>query len=229
MPPPKPVTYRNLELRKFYEYSLGIYRKVRAQPLRKLVVIPVILPFYYSMLTFFAMAAGVVASRSAKFWAAMGIWFAVWLSLLAGVSFQAHYIAGGLGLAIVGAMYGVRLQRVYAKDFGKALVLLFVGVTFSVGLIFAGHAPDLERRRSVENGLIARGGRHLVMVRYDPGRPVQRPDWVFNAADIDASPVVWARDLGAAANRELFAYYRDRKVWLLEPDSSVQPRPYPAP
>ena len=29
------------------------------------------------------------------------------------------------------------------------------------------------------------------------------------------------------ANRELLDYYRGRKVWLMQPDSSLQPQPYP--
>jgi hypothetical protein len=41
---------------------------------------------------------------------------------------------------------------------------------------------------------------------------------VYNSADIDAAPIVWARDMGDQANRELLDYYRDRKVWLWQPD-----------
>jgi hypothetical protein len=42
---------------------------------------------------------------------------------------------------------------------------------------------------------------------------------VYNAADIDGSKVVWAREMDAADNLELMHYYPDRKVWLVEPDS----------
>jgi len=61
------------------------------------------------------------------------------------------------------------------------------------------------------------GGRHLIFVRYAtnhyPGF-----EWVYNDADIDASKVVWAHDMGPARNRELIEYVRGRKLWLLEPD-----------
>ena len=37
-------------------------------------------------------------------------------------------------------------------------------------------------------------------------------------ADIDASQIVWARDLGAEEDEKLRQYYPDRTAWLLEPD-----------
>src|SRR5712672_282457 len=42
-------------------------------------------------------------------------------------------------------------------------------------------------------------------------------EWVYNAADIDASKIVWARDLGRAKNQELIEYYKDRTAWILDP------------
>jgi len=44
-------------------------------------------------------------------------------------------------------------------------------------------------------------------------------EWVYNAADIDHAKVIWARDMGEAGNRELIDYYKDRTVWLVEPDT----------
>jgi hypothetical protein len=45
-------------------------------------------------------------------------------------------------------------------------------------------------------------------------------EWIENAANIDASPIVWAYEMGPAQDRPLIEYYRDRQVWLLEPDQS---------
>ena len=58
----------------------------------------------------------------------------------------------------------------------------------------------------------------LVIVHYGPHHDFDR-EWVYNEADINASKVVWARDMGTADNRELLEYFRNRKVWLVEGDS----------
>jgi len=61
-------------------------------------------------------------------------------------------------------------------------------------------------------------GKQLVVVRYATSHnPMD--EWVYNAADIDNSKVVWAREMDEAENLELMNYYRDRTVWLVQPDS----------
>ncbi|HKV25817.1 MAG TPA: hypothetical protein VJN93_14585 [Candidatus Acidoferrum sp.] len=60
-------------------------------------------------------------------------------------------------------------------------------------------------------------GKQLIVVRYAPEHNIH-DEWVYNRADIDGSKVVWARELDAAQNDKLFAYFKDRHVWLVEPD-----------
>lgn len=60
-------------------------------------------------------------------------------------------------------------------------------------------------------------GDHLVIVRYKPDHDFILNEWVFNNADIDGSKVIWARDMGAQ-NAELIRYFKNRQVWLAEPD-----------
>jgi hypothetical protein len=86
----------------------------------------------------------------------------------------------------------------------------------------------IERAQVLVN-LKRTGERHLIIVRYEP---MHSPDeeWVYNGADIDSAPVVWAREMDAEQNRKLFTYFADRRVWLLEADAT--PRrlvPYPMP
>ena len=70
-------------------------------------------------------------------------------------------------------------------------------------------------------------GKQLVIARYW-GNHEPFDEWVYNAADIDNSKVIWARDLGAAGNLELIHYYKDRTVWLVEPDAiPARISPYP--
>ena len=62
-------------------------------------------------------------------------------------------------------------------------------------------------------------GKQLAIVRYAANHSVF-DDWVYNAAEIDGSHVVWARETGSDADAELLHYFRDRTVWLVEPDAN---------
>jgi hypothetical protein len=77
---------------------------------------------------------------------------------------------------------------------------------------------QMSDRAQVQSQLTSYDGKQLAIVRYEPSHA---PDieWVYNRAGIDNSEVVWSRDMGAEKNRELLEYFKDRKVWLVEPDS----------
>ena len=60
-------------------------------------------------------------------------------------------------------------------------------------------------------------GKHLIMVRYGADHNIH-DEWVFNGAEIDGAKVLWARELDAAQNAALLAYFNDRIVWLVQPD-----------
>jgi hypothetical protein len=99
----------------------------------------------------------------------------------------------------------------------------------TVGWVSSWSGPEHfgEPRARVESQLEALPGRQLILVRYASDHN-SMDEWVYNLADIDGSKVVWAREMDAANNLELMHYYRDRKVWLVEPDA--QPTvvvPYP--
>jgi hypothetical protein len=82
-------------------------------------------------------------------------------------------------------------------------------------------------RARVERDLRALPGLDLVVVRYAPDQSVHQ-EWVYNGADIDASPVVWAREMDGASNRRLLEYFGKRHAWLLEVGPSrVVITPYP--
>jgi hypothetical protein len=75
-----------------------------------------------------------------------------------------------------------------------------------------------DERADVEARLASLPGTQLAIVRYGPHHD-NLNEWVYNSPDIDASKVVWARELDAADNKELIGYYRNRTVWLVEPDT----------
>jgi hypothetical protein len=69
-------------------------------------------------------------------------------------------------------------------------------------------------------------GRQLALVRRGKHEDLL-DQWVYNSADIDTSKVIWAWDMGPEKNRELLDYYKDRKVWLVQPDTDpVSISPY---
>src|SRR5580658_10267359 len=72
-------------------------------------------------------------------------------------------------------------------------------------------------------------GKHLIVVRYSDDHNIH-DEWVYNGADIDGSKVIWARELGEEQNTKLFAYFKDRQIWLVEPDvDNTEIRPYTPP
>lgn len=73
-------------------------------------------------------------------------------------------------------------------------------------------------RMQIEKGLELLPEKQLVIVRYAADHN-SLDEWVYNAADIDRSKVIWAREMDQAENLELIHYYKDRTVWLVQPDT----------
>jgi len=82
------------------------------------------------------------------------------------------------------------------------------------------------QKNSAETELLEKHpGRHVVFVRYTRGSNLHRA-WIYNPADIDAAPVIWARDLSRTENERLRQYYTGRSFWLFQPDESLTATPY---
>lgn len=136
-------------------------------------------------------------------------------------AYFSHYMAPSapvlllLGVVALSVVDGKRRR---GRPLGRALVLSVL----SLNVAFAGwsltqpaRADDWQvERREIERRLTAEGGRHLLFVRYGPYH-VGAQEWVYNRADVDDSPVIWARDLGAERNLELVAAYPERTAWLV--------------
>jgi hypothetical protein len=137
----------------------------------------------------------------------------------------------------------LRSFRLRTRRFGRAWVRLLVTAALlvvatrtvglynrtSVGPEQANHRQLLSGRAQLIAGLKAVGGRHLIVVRYSDTHSAHA-EWVYNDADIDASPVVWAREMNPEADARLLQYFNERQVWLLEPDLlPLRLKPYPPP
>lgn len=87
--------------------------------------------------------------------------------------------------------------------------------------VVLGYSDSESARVVVEQKLEQTGGRHLVFVEYLPDHNLHQEN-VYNAADIDASDIVWANRLGDDQDRELIKWYNgSRKVWLWRVDSGT--------
>ena len=88
-------------------------------------------------------------------------------------------------------------------------------------------------RKPVEQRLAALPGEHLVLVRYSKDHN-SGEEYVYNGANIDEEKTVWAREVPGIDMAPLLTYFRNRDVWLFEPDvdnETVSPyaRPKSAP
>ncbi len=167
---------------------------------------------------------------------------AVIIANLCVVRVSPHYTAPAAGLFFLFVAAGMReLQpwRPGGRPLGAWLnaavlagSLAAVLMTFAPFSEAAGRRPlSVEHRDRLAAQLLADGGKHLVIVRYGMNHSLH-DEWVYNAADIDRAPVVWARDMGDESNRELLRYFGDRTPWLLvvdAPETVPQPMPYRKP
>jgi hypothetical protein len=77
-----------------------------------------------------------------------------------------------------------------------------------------GDRPSMLQRDDVYSQLLAEGGKHLVVVRYAV-EGFTHSEWVYNRADIDNAPVVWARYREGVPLKPLLEYFHDRKAWIV--------------
>jgi hypothetical protein len=142
-----------------------------------------------------------------------------------------HYFAPAAGLLyllLLQSMRHLRLWKWKDRHVGAELVRLIPVICVALVVLrlaaVAAHAQiepawprgNWERVRIIDR-LKREPGKQLVIVSYGPQHHVD-DEFVYNRADIDSADIVWARDMGCHDNEELINYYRDRAIWLLQPD-----------
>jgi hypothetical protein len=188
----------------------------------------------------------------------VGVLAACFVSLEALIGVAPHYAAAFSGVFYLRFLQSLKRLSAWKEPFGPllaaAIPALFVlaFLNSAIGLVAKSarggddpiplvHGYDsfskvlAERgsrfgaaRDAMDRDLAALPGRQLVLVRYQTGHDPQE-EWVYNHADIDRSRVVWAREMSPAEDAPFLDYYRDRHVWLAEPDAApLRLTPYSA-
>jgi hypothetical protein len=240
MPPyaPKHREYRDPSMREFWESrDAAIYVRARHDPIeivfRLYKAIRELVGTGAGLTLLFLFACAMPLARIRRLRLAIGVLvlFLCWTTLYKYV--YAHYLAPGLGAYFVVAMFGLRLLRCHRlseRRIGRALAAWIVALTCTLFLfdnaiiIYARNQSTsstsaVDFRHQITARLASEPGTHLVLVRYNQS---PHEEIVYNSPDIDAQKIVWAFDFGPETDRPLLDYYRDRKVWLIQPDG---PRP----
>ena len=150
-----------------------------------------------------------------------------------------HYaapITGVIFLILVQALRHLRTMKVRGRPIGAALsrAVMALLVVDTVLAVTQGVCDPLNwacqgdpSRVAIAEKLSRTPGKHLILVRYGEDYNVH-DDWAFNGAEIDDAKVLWARETNAEQNARLFAYFKDRQIWLIEPEEdNTELIPYP--
>ncbi len=248
---PEPV-YRYEVMHDFYsDWELRYFRNARSfdgfidGTVTKLVIV-VFFVFGLALLAPMTMLPWVLRDRRVRFLIWSGAVFGLGLSANAWLA--PHYMAPFIGafyVILLQAMRHMRQWRPSGQPVGLALVRTMPTICLVLAAFRLCAAPlnlNIPRFPAMWYGSEPLGlprahalatlrcypGRQLAIVRYSPQHP-PFDDWVYNRADIDKSKVVWAREPDShLPPYDLLNYFRDRKVWLVEPDATP-PRitPYP--
>lgn len=226
--------YRHQAIRDFYMQTELCYfnfgKTVSGQLLQLATKLGTIWVFYFApaLTVPLFLLPRVLRDRRIRFLLIAGV-FGLATSALV-VFFNIHYVAvlTSIMLAVVlQGMRHLRTRQFEGKPSGQFLVraivmICIVMIPVQVRILGATPAPGSwaaigPEREAINRQLKSLPGPQLVLVRYGADHD-PLAEWVYNKADIDAEKVVWARDMGRAQNDELLHYFKNRRVWLLEPD-----------
>jgi hypothetical protein len=141
-------------------------------------------------------------------------------------------------LMLVQAIRHLRLMRAVRRPVGMALAWAAILLLIADVSIRVSHrnCDPLEwtcqgdpSRAAIGEKLSHTPGKHLILVRYEDDHNLH-DEWVYNGAEIDSAKVLWARELDPEQNEKLFAYFKDRQIWIVEPDiDNTRLAPYQPP
>jgi hypothetical protein len=108
------------------------------------------------------------------------------------------------------------------RAMAAAIVVTFAAAVITVSTYYVHGARTSQEwpqgKRDIRQRLVASAGHDLVFVRYSPGHS-PHDEWVYNGADVDRQPIVWARELGPHADAAIRRYFQERRAWVVLADA----------
>jgi hypothetical protein len=234
-PRPEPV-YRHAIMRRFYQWELEAYQQNQTFGTllnrRWLSFLDAWALYLRPALTIsFFTFSSLIHDRRMRFPLLLGLFFLAGIGIETWI--QPHYLAPAtvlLFLILTQSLRHLAHWKCGNHNCGNSLVrsLLAICCISALGTLalataqrWRGPDPlDFGSNRAATLTLLQElSGPKLVIVRYTPTHNFLN-EWVYNKADIDASKVVWARDMGSKQNEELIRYFANRQLWLLDADDS---------
>ena len=231
-PPPR-IQNRHLEMANYYDYEVGEHEKV-ADPVDFIEYFTMRIAEYWRFffgpaLTIPLIMLGSVWRRRKMLFAGLGGAFAA--ILLEGAA-SPHYLAPAAAVLIailVECCRHLQAARIRILPLLPAVMVLVLalrigaeqaGLPYTQKLNFQTWCCRVEGNRNkprIVAELAKTPGTYLVFVKAKTD-PYNLFQWIYNAADIDGSRFVWARDLGDAENARLAASMAGRSVWMVDPN-----------
>ncbi len=132
-----------------------------------------------------------------------------------------HYLAPVAGLYLLA---GVVCLKAALSDRSRTWARALAVICFwllGAQVLYASHDRPwmrqqewVQERKVIAQRLANTGERHLVLVQYGSDHNVHQ-EWVYNGADFEDAPVLWARSMGPEADARLAQTYDSRVTWRL--------------
>ncbi|MGI8743181.1 MAG: hypothetical protein ACR2NN_11550 [Bryobacteraceae bacterium] len=235
---PKPIEHRHVELARYYRYELRAHQEVDS-PVHWLQYLTFRVQDYWRFFLGPALSLALVTLpfvwRDRRLRVAFAGFGAACIAVLFNGASMPHYFAPATAVIVLLLVQCFRHLRVTPRGLAMAralpcimvLVLALrigaanLGLPYTQSVNFQSWCCPVQgnQNKARLTGLLNnRPGPHLVFVR---AKTDERNlfQWIYNAADIDRSRIVWARDLGPEANRKLIDYFSGRQVWMVNPNS----------
>jgi hypothetical protein len=230
---PPPIQNRHLEMANYYAYEVGEHEKV-SNPVDFIEYFTLHIEEYWRF--FFGPVLTIPLVMLGAVWRRNKFLFVGFAGAFAAIMLEGaaspHYLAPAAAVLIailVECCRHLEAARVRILPLLPAAMVLVLalrvgaeqaGLPYTQELNFQTWCCRVEGNQNkprITAQLASLPGDHLIFVKAkrDPNNLYQ---WIYNAADIDGSRFVWARDLGDAENTQLAASMAGRRVWMVDPN-----------